>query len=407
MAWSETLLECSFRGVEFDVRSTADSADRALVEHAYPWVDGADVEDMGRGARAITIEAVFFGDDYEPRLQALLAALDEAGPGELQHPVFGSMPLVQVRRYRVGHQAEGIDQCSVSVDFVESTTSAPFFDRQLASQKADAVAAPGAEAVAAAGDLVADAVAAVRAANPLAALDALRQSMTGPLLDGLAKVSGIVASGLSVLDVPRAWVADIGAIVDGILGLPKFAESLLFDWSGLLGNLKVIDRKVSTGASPMSAGRTPTEAQAVDAVAVFLAVSSATATAEGAAVIFAAETRTPTLSPVEIEAVANVARTEIEAAIVAARAVYSVEPARAITEPLKDQALAVQEAARAIIEARPPLLVRAVPAAGNLRLIAHLFYRDHARAPELWRLNPRLRRPNAIQTGDTLNAYAL
>lgn len=406
MAWRDTLLDCTFRGFVFDVRSTADAADRALSEHAYPWRDGADIEDMGRGARTVAIEAVFFGDDYESRLRVFLTLLDMAGAGELQHPVFGSIRTAQVRRYRVQHTAEGVDQCQVSVEFVESTLSQPFWPRRLASQKAAAVSAPGEAATAAAGDLAARAVESVRAANPLAALDALRTAMTGPVLAGIAKVNGIVASGLDVLDVPRAWVSDIGAIVDGILGLPKFVDTLLFDWAGLLGNIKVIGRKVSGTATPVSAGRVPTEAQAADAAAVFLTVSSATAVADGAAAIFAAEAATPTLSPIEIETVANEARTEIDAAIVTARAVYGVEQARAITEPLKDQALAVQDAARAIIEARPPLVVKASPAAGNLRLLSHLFYGDHTRATELWRLNPALRRPNAIQSGDSLNGYA-
>lgn len=406
MSWSDTLLPCKFRGVEFDVRSTHDGVDRALAEHAYPWVDGADVEDLGQGARTIAIEAVFFGPDYEQRLERFTAVLNQPGAGELQHPVFGSIKTAQLRRYRIQHSAESVDQCQVSIEFIESTPSQPFWGDRLASQKADAVAAPGQAATAAAGDRAAATVQEARAANPLQALDALRTAMTGPVLAGLAKVNGIVASGLSVLDVPRAWVADIVAIVDGITGLPKFVDTLLFDWASLLGNLKVIGRKVSGNASPMSVGRTPTEAQAIDAVAVFLTVSAATAAAEGAGAIFAAEARTPTLSPIEIEAVANAARTELDLAIVAARQVYAVEQARAITEPLKDQALAVQDAARAIIEARPPLLTKTAPAAGNLRLLAHLFYGDHARAPELWRLNPGLRRPNAIQPGDTLNGYA-
>ena len=61
---------------------------------------------------------------------------------------------------------------------------------------------------------------------------------------------------------------------------------------------------------------------------------------------------------------------------------------------------------RAIIEARPPLIDRPAPLRGNYRLIAHTLYGDHARAPELARLNPRKANPNTIQAGEVLHAYA-
>jgi prophage DNA circulation protein len=85
--------------------------------------------------------------------------------------------------------------------------------------------------------------------------------------------------------------------------------------------------------------------------------------------------------------------------------VFQHTRARAITEPLKDLALVLQKAALAIIERRPPLIFRTLDGAGNLRLIAHLWYGDHSRAPELARLN-NLRLPNALNKGDVLRGYA-
>lgn len=72
---------------------------------------------------------------------------------------------------------------------------------------------------------------------------------------------------------------------------------------------------------------------------------------------------------------------------------------------MKDQALALQDAAKAVIEARPPLVQRTLSAPGNLRLQAHLLYGDHSRATELARLNPGLRVPNNLKQGDVINAF--
>ena len=67
-----------WRGVVFECIGTSDTVSHALVEHEYPYVDGADVEDMGAHAGHISIRAVFYGDDYETRLQVFIDALNGA-----------------------------------------------------------------------------------------------------------------------------------------------------------------------------------------------------------------------------------------------------------------------------------------------------------------------------------------
>ena len=95
MAWADSMLDASFRGMIFDVINTRDSWSRDTAQHEYPYIDGADVQDMGRKARNIRLSALFWGDDYESRLQAFIAELDKPGAGELIHPVYGSMPNMQ------------------------------------------------------------------------------------------------------------------------------------------------------------------------------------------------------------------------------------------------------------------------------------------------------------------------
>lgn len=139
MAWADTLLDASFRGVTFDCLRTQDSAQRDTASHEYPYLDGADVEDLGRKARHITMSAVFFGKDYENRLQTFIKELDKPGHGELIHPVFGSIKQAQLTDYQVGHDADNPDYCTVELTFVEATPGNPFFVQQLPAQKAEAV----------------------------------------------------------------------------------------------------------------------------------------------------------------------------------------------------------------------------------------------------------------------------
>ena len=109
MAWNLTLQDASFRGV-----------------HEYPYRSGAEVEDLGRKPRVIPVTAIFWGVAYESRIKALVAAFEEAGPGELIHPVFGSL-TVAVRRWQIQHSAERHDYATVTFEAVEAVTDNPFF----------------------------------------------------------------------------------------------------------------------------------------------------------------------------------------------------------------------------------------------------------------------------------------
>lgn len=398
MAWIQTLQDASFRGTVFDIVKTDDTADRALAEQGYPYRDGADIEDMGRGARHISIEAVFYGADYEVRLQWFLDQLDLPGSGELVHPVFGSFKTAQVARYSVHHDADNVDQATVSIEFVESTPGEPFFNRTLPVQLAETISQHGSLATAAATEAHGSLIDRLSAENPLAALDALRTALMNPLL-AITAQAGVLLSGLDVLAYPRAWGNDISALVNGILDVRQFGSNLLSDWAGIQNDLNAFSIFQQSPSSALGG-----EARAIAATTATLQVNTAVGLANAASLVLGAEAATPTLSPVVIEAIANTARAAIEVAIEQVRACYGLEQSRPITEPLKNQALAVQEAARAIIAARPPLILRTVEVNGNFRLLAHLWYGDHTRAPELYRLNDA--RSPFVQAGDQVHAYA-
>ncbi len=99
MAWRETLRPGSFRGVPFFVRDTANEGGRRLVEHAFAGRDEPFNEDLGRAARGFQVEAYVLGERYMAARDALLTALEEAGPGKLIHPWRGEIDVV-VRDYR-------------------------------------------------------------------------------------------------------------------------------------------------------------------------------------------------------------------------------------------------------------------------------------------------------------------
>ncbi|WP_316154707.1 DNA circularization protein [Cupriavidus sp. BIC8F] len=423
MAWSDTLLDASFRSVAFDCLRTQDSAQRDVAVHEYPYLDGADTEDLGRKARRISITAVFWGADYESRLQTFLKACDEAGPAELVHPVFGSFPRAQLLDYQVAHDADAPDYCTVELSFLEAAPGNPFFVQQLPAQAASVVSQlaetarfGGIESFAKQLDLVKG------LKGNLSRLNALRDVLTSTLGVLRGQLKGFVGTTLDLIDFPRAFTGDVMGILSGMVDLRSFdPATLASDWKSLVGqfdNVVQLPAKVAGGAAvadgaTSGSGTTiadvkpiPAMPEDVTRITAVLQLGVAAALADAAGEILAAEALEPTLSPREIEQVANDVREAIQVAIDGHRDMLPVDEARPITEPLKDTAHSIHVAAVAVIDAKPPLVTRTVDSAGNLHLVAFRWYGDYSRAAELVRLNPQLRNPNFLIAGDVLNAYS-
>lgn len=398
MSWEQSLLEVSFRGVVFDCISTDDEVSRSVAEHSYPYKHGANFEDLGNAARSISIQAIFYGNDYEPALKTFTEALDVLGSSWLVHPVFGTI-LAQVIDYKISHNADEIDQAKVTIQFKQDTTPVALFSRDFPLQKAEAISQALSVARSASAEVLVKEVSKITALkSALVRIDALRSTMTSALSGFRNQVAGIVTSGLDVVNYPLSFATDIGALVSGIVDLRGFnISALMTDWryaSQLLSSPVTLTTSV---------GQTSRDVSLISSIS---ALHQATAKADAVQIVLSSEAQTATLSAPEIELIVNDARTDIEASIATYRSLYSLEDSRPVVEALKTTALALQEAARAIIEARPPLITKGVDAPGNFRLLAHKWYGDHTRAPELLRLNHQVRLPNFIVLGDRLNAYA-
>jgi len=445
MAWEFDLLDAKWRGIKFDAIAIDDAFDHDLAQHKFPYQAGAEIEHMGRNPRTASITAFFWtqgaGDDYEPRLQRFLKALAKPGPGEFVHPVFGTWPHALVQRSSVKHDAENPDQATVSFELIESQVNQPLFQQRTPQQKAEAISQRAQAARTASGSMLSNLIAKVRQLNPLSQLAALRQALLGPLFRLKALAGSIVTAGLDVINYPASLISDISSLASGVANLGGFTSStVLGNYRSAVSRLtQTIGSAGSTVVSYDTAGHAvpaaaiastdpsqpaphidylqPTQTQAVYAVDLHICVERVATIADAAAeaLYLAASDMTSsgasslrpedTLSPADVESIVNFARTEIDVVIHLARVLHDADHARAIIEPLKDTALALQEAAEALVVLRPPLIRRAVDAEMPLRLLAHHWYGDHTRALELQRLNG-LRNPNFSTAHQALLAYA-
>lgn len=235
MAWNLTLQDASFRGVTFEVQSVEDRGEKALCVHEYPYRSGAEVEDLGRKPRVIPVTAIFWGVAYESRIKALVAAFEEAGPGELIHPVFGSL-TVAVRRWQIQHSAERHDYATVTFEAVEAVTDNPFFgatsSRSLAEQALADISSSLDEALGLSESELGKTLG--QWADTAANIKARVETELQGVLDVLDSGRSVVRSVLSYVDVPAAFVADAQAVVRGLQADAAGASSSVVSAFGVL-----------------------------------------------------------------------------------------------------------------------------------------------------------------------------
>lgn len=120
MGWLDTFKAspASFRGVPFFVATADLSGGRRGPVHKYPGRDLPYKEDLGRETRTHEIEAYVIGRDYFPARDALLAAIEQKGPGSLVHPYLGKRECA-VQTYKIRNTVDEGGMVRFSITFVE------------------------------------------------------------------------------------------------------------------------------------------------------------------------------------------------------------------------------------------------------------------------------------------------
>lgn len=440
MTWAENLLDASYRGVPINVMGEDLSAQRALSQHGVPYVDGDNVEDLGRGPRQFALQVVIFGENYMLELQNLLRALDTRGSAELIHPIYGSVNVVNAT-YQVTHRAERRDYAEVAVQFLEDKPGLPFFAQQFEFVDTSTL------------DMADEASWQDGVLDLFGRLDSLVseiQSWIGGGWTGLmenvlglpgltlrlqqlrSQILGVVSGVASMAKSPSTAfdpLTDLARtpteIRSAIQGSTPSTSTELLTRSGIPSTMPGADslsadveRVASALLTRARQGEEPGEDLVPDrmpsdpietvgfALVVVVITELALSYAEAVGVVIEAESDQLTLSPEELERLVNLVRSLIQAAILLHRRLYDVETALPVIEGLRTIAALIQIRARQVILQRPPLITRRVENTTSLRLLAHRWYGDNTRAEELLRLNPTLRTPYGIATGTVLRAYA-
>ena len=442
MSWEDSLQDASFRGVPFDVVNTRDSVSRDVATYEYPFVDGGDVDDLGRKPRNLRMTVLFWGDDYDTRLQRFLAALDERGNAELIHPVFGSMLHMKCIEYQASHDAENVDYCAVEAVFLQAKPNLAFFGSDFPLSKADSIFNQVQSALEQIQNAIDALLSPLRTAKKwMKRVKALGTTALNMVTILKGEITGFVRTTTDFVNYPNAFMNDLQSALSlsslssksSVSNNPgSYARSsdvsgtagiIMADWKNSNAGLKDIaslPERIVTGQTTAPVA-IPSGASTADIteLATAVTVQVALQLALDAADILSDTDISDILSPTDIEQITNDTRTAIQVAIEQTRSAFAADTQNVsagetasgiawqpVVSTLKDLALTVQELGAAIITSRPPMTTKVVQSETNLHLLAHLWYEDYTRAAELLRLNPTLRNPNNLKKGDVLNAYS-
>ncbi len=119
------MVGATFRDVPFFVEGAERSGGRRTVRHEYPLRDEPFVEDLGRSARDFRVEGYVLGDDYLAKRDALIAALETAGSGELLHPYHGTLRVI-CDHFTVAESSREGGVARFSISFAQTAAQPPF-----------------------------------------------------------------------------------------------------------------------------------------------------------------------------------------------------------------------------------------------------------------------------------------
>jgi prophage DNA circulation protein len=104
--------------------------------HEFPQQDVSDVQDLGNTTERFPMTVYFTGDNYDQQADAFWTALSEKGPGSLQHPRYGNIPVLPIAWSQTERFVEDVGRADFKVEFVRVQTAFVFPVTSLAAGEA-------------------------------------------------------------------------------------------------------------------------------------------------------------------------------------------------------------------------------------------------------------------------------
>jgi hypothetical protein len=132
MSWIDRLLPATYISPSglpftFQYEDVSTEVDKKTATFIFPEVDGAFIQDLGRGGRRFPLSIIISGEDYDITADSFMLALEEKGVGTLIHPKYGTRFVVPVGNIsRSDNLISGSNQAIINVSFSETIVDTNF-----------------------------------------------------------------------------------------------------------------------------------------------------------------------------------------------------------------------------------------------------------------------------------------
>jgi prophage DNA circulation protein len=309
----QQLVYTSPSGKEFTLRFTETTRERGKKApvNEFPNQNQGGVQDLGQTTPRYPVNCYIDGADYDLTADRFWQALNESGPGELQHPRYGVIPVLPTSIRQVEQFIDGAGRATFEIDFVQADEISLEYPRTAALASAS-VALSAIEAGAAIADSVADIE--IEELGQLAALkdkvlggldavksafdavtgftDDVRQAINSTVqaitteIDALIQApQDLAESLLSLYRLPADTVTDVKAKIDGYAAILDTVVTAAVNTTtrygvlfGLIGAADVNAASIAA-AEASTAGTSATRASAIDAALALKAIADRQAAA--------------------------------------------------------------------------------------------------------------------------------
>lgn len=192
------------------------SGGRNSVVSEYVGQNSGGVQDLGEAIRRYPVTCYISGPDYDQEADRFAAALDEAGPGILDHPRWGTQGVLPVSWQQSEHFLNGVGRAVFSVEFVGADSRK--FEYLVSRIAADEVIAAGITRLA---ENIGSSLASAEIVDP-SALTALRESVS----DGIETARNELSAIAGLTEEVR------GSVESAVVAMSRGIEELI--WSPVL-----------------------------------------------------------------------------------------------------------------------------------------------------------------------------
>lgn len=244
MSWRDRVSQTGFfRSVPFFYETVEGEIGRRTSLQEFPGRDQPFVEDLGRRTRRFTIDMFVLGEDYDQARDKLREALEQPGPGELEHPYWGTLTVTVDGGVRIRESTKQGGYAQFSVSFIEAGAELPVLElpdtKEEVAAAAEKVTAAAEDRFAAAYS-VASAIAAVveAAIEAVQAVASMINKVRGKIAAAMQLVNDLKAAVDAFADAATSLILTPVALANAITGLIASVVSAINNISDAFSTLQ-------------------------------------------------------------------------------------------------------------------------------------------------------------------------